>query len=531
MEKLVSVDKLSIGFKEGGTVQEVVHTISFDIQSNETFALVGESGSGKTVTAQSILRLYPEQRIAYPSGSISFNGRDVLVLSEADMRGIRGNEIGMIFQEPMSSLNPLHTIGKQITEPLLIHNSFDKNKTKDEALSWLEMVGIAHPEKRLKSFPHELSGGERQRVMIAMALVNRPKLLIADEPTTALDVTVQKQVLDLIADLQKKLGMSVLFITHDLGIVKQIADRVAVMKDGRIVESAETEKLFSKAENEYTKLLIESEHAKTPPESKPDAEIILKTEDLKVHYPIKGGVLNRVKDHIKALDGVSITVKKGHSIGIVGESGSGKTTLGMSLLRLIQSEGAVVFENTRIDTLKQKEIRPLRREIQVILQDPFGSLSPRLSVEDIIGEGLDVHEKGTALVERTERIIQAMREVGLDPEIRFRYPHEFSGGQRQRIAIARALILKPKFIVLDEPTSSLDRSIQFQIIDLLKKLQNDHGLSYLFISHDLKIVRGLCHDIVIMKAGKIVESGPSRDIFENPKDSYTKELLETAFAV
>ncbi|MFW6365324.1 MAG: ATP-binding cassette domain-containing protein, partial [Spirochaetota bacterium] len=394
----------------------------------------------------------------------------------------------------------------------------------------LETVGISHPKKRLTSFPHDLSGGERQRVMIAMALVNRPKLLIADEPTTALDVTVQKQILDLISSLQKKLGMAVLFITHDLGIVKQIADRVAVMKDGRIVENAQAGELFAHPQNEYTRLLIESEHAKEPPYSDPHAETILTTENLKVHYPIKSSILGRVSEHIRALDGVSISVKKGYSIGVVGESGSGKTTLGMSLLRLAKSSGSITFDGRRIDTLTHKQIRPLRREIQVILQDPFGSLSPRLTVDEIIGEGLDVHEKNIPADKRSNRIIDAMNEVGLDPAIRFRYPHEFSGGQRQRIAIARALILKPRFIVLDEPTSSLDRSIQFQIISLLKKLQQSHGLTYLFISHDLKIVRGLCHDIVIMKEGKVIEYGPSREILSNPKEAYTRTLLETAFS-
>jgi microcin C transport system ATP-binding protein len=527
---LVDIKNLTIGFRRAGSVKNVVHNVSLTIEENKTYALVGESGSGKTVTAQSIARLYPEHIVSYETGEILFDNEDILKLSDEKIRFARNSKIGMIFQEPMSSLNPLQTVGKQISEGLFIFNTYDRKRAEEEALSWLTKVGISHPEKRLKSYPHELSGGERQRVMIAMALVNQPKLLIADEPTTALDVTVQKQILELIGTLQRELKMTLLFITHDLGVVKKIADNVFVMKDGEIVERGNTDDIFKNPQHEYTQLLIESEHAKEPPASDNSAEEIIKSEDLKVHYPVKGGVFNRVKSYIRALDGVSFSIKQGQTLGVVGESGSGKTTLGMSLLKLISSQGDILFFGENLSSLKKEELRIMRKNFQIILQDPFGSLSPRLTIEDIIGEGLEVHESALTDEERTKRIVDVMIEVGLDPETRFRYPHEFSGGQRQRVAIARALILKPAFIVLDEPTSSLDRSIQFQIIDLLKELQKSHNITYLFISHDLKIVRGLCHDIIIMKDGKIVEAGPSRDVFANPKHEYTKELLETAFS-
>jgi len=537
---LVSIRDLRIAFRRGNTHNEVVHGVSLDIGRHETVALVGESGSGKTVTAASILQLLPPENVHYPGGQIFFHGAenrveskrgehiDLLSVPEQELLSIRGNHIGMVFQEPMSSLNPLHTIEKQIAETLYIHRGIGLEQARPIALQWLQRVGIRSPEERLKAYPHQLSGGERQRVMIAMALINEPRLLIADEPTTSLDVTIQAQILELIAHLQKELQMAVLFITHDLSIVKQIADRVAVMQDGRIVETADTPSIFTKPAHRYTKALINAELDSAPPPPRGEEETLLKIDDLKVWFPIQRGFFRVTKGHIKAVDGIALEVKRGQSLGVVGESGSGKTTLGKALLRLEKSNGSILFGNTRLHELSDKAMRPLRRSLQVIFQDPYGSLSPRMSVEQIIGEGLDLHKiapKG----EREGRIIAAMEEVGLDPHTRNRYPNEFSGGQRQRVALARALVLKPDFIVLDEPTSSLDRSIQFQVVELLRTLQDRHGLTYLFISHDLKVVKSLCHEIVIMKAGKIVEQGPAADIFTAPQHEYTRELLKTAF--
>ena len=506
----------------------VVHGADFHIEPNETVALVGESGAGKSITAQSILRLVPETNIAYPKGKILFEGRDILTFSPDELRHIRGNEISMIFQEPMSSLNPLNTIEKQLNETLFLHKRLSGNKATSKALDWLHRVGICDPEKRLKAFPHQLSGGERQRVMIAMALANEPKLLIADEPTTALDVTIQSQILKLIKRLQKELGMAILFITHDLGIVRQIADRVAVMHEGKIVEIEKTGALFTHPQHPYTQKLLNAEPKGDPPEADLDADPFIQLRDVKVWFPIQKGVLRSTQGYVKAVDGLTVTIKKGQTLGVVGESGSGKTTLGKAILRLEKSKGDITFDQIALQKLPEKRLRPIRRQMQIIFQDPYGSLNPRMSVEQIIAEGLRIHKVGSK-ESQEELIRETLKEVGLDPEWRHRFPNEFSGGERQRIALARALVLKPKFIVLDEPTSSLDRSIQFQVIELLKQLQMKYGLTYMFISHDLKLVKTLCHDLIIMKEGKVVEAGPTREILSKPQHPYTKELLSTAF--
>ncbi len=525
---LLRISNLHIGFRRAGEITRVVHGADLALAENETLALVGESGSGKTVTAQAILRLIPESLVAYPEGSVVFRGRDVLSMDARQLLGIRGNDIGMIFQEPMSSLNPLHTIEKQISETLFLHQGLARNRSAGVALEWLRKVGLRDPEKRLRAYPHQLSGGERQRVMIAMALANRPKLLIADEPTTALDVTIQAQILGLIKSLQRELGMAVLFITHNLGIVRSFADRVAVMHEGRIVETGVTEEIFRAPRHAYTRSLLDTEPRGDPPETDPTRPALMRVENLKVWFPVQKGFLRRTKGYVKAVDGVTLELRQGQTLGVAGESGSGKTTLGRAVLRLLPSTGAISFEQKRIDRLSSVELRPLRRRMQVIFQDPFGSLSPRMTVEQIIGEGLLVHEVGKP-AERQGLIVEAMQEVGLDPEQRHRFPHEFSGGQRQRIALARALVLKPAVLVLDEPTSSLDRTVQFQVIELLTRLQQEHGLTYIFISHDLKILKSLCHDLAIMREGVIVESGPAREIFAHPRHPYTRELLATAF--
>jgi len=527
-QPLVSVEGLQVAFRRGDSTRRVVHGIDFSIAEHETLALVGESGSGKTVSAQSILRLIPEHWISYPAGRVLFRGRDVLRMPEPELRDLRGREIGMIFQEPMTSLNPLHTIERQLGECFLLHQGLSPEKARPLSVDWLERVGLREARSRLGAYPHQLSGGERQRVMIAMALANRPRLLIADEPTTALDVTIQAQILSLIKELQKELGMAVLFITHDLGIVRRMADRVAVMKDGMLVETGSTAAMFASPVHPYTKELLDSEPTGEAPDSDPDAPTAAEAKDLKVWFPLRGGFLRRVRGYVKAVDGVSFRLARGKTLGVVGESGSGKTTLGKALLRLEASEGELTVDGMPFRLVDAKSLRPLRRKLQIIFQDPYGSLSPRMTVEDIVGEGLLIHGIGDK-AERSRLVGEALAEVGLSEEHRGRFPNEFSGGQRQRIALARALVLRPEILVLDEPTSSLDRTIQFQVIELLKRLQEKHGLTYLFISHDLKIVKSLCHDILIMKAGKIVEAGPAREIFARPKEAYTKELLETAF--
>jgi microcin C transport system ATP-binding protein len=523
---LLRICNLRIAFPEKGNTNEVVRGINLDIEKNEVFALVGASGSGKTVTAQSIMRLLSSESSQYLSGEIFFDGIDTLSCSDLELRKIRGREIGIIFQEPMTSLNPLHTIKKQLSESIQLHRGV--NGDEREAQYWIERVGIRHAERRMNSYPHQLSGGERQRVMIAMALINRPKLLIADEPTTALDVTIEAQILGLLKALQKEIRMSILFITHDLGLVKKFSDKTAVMRNGKIVETGTTKQIFESPVHEYTKKLLGAEKIESPPKAESLTKNILLTKNLKVWFPIQDGFLRLTTGYVKAVDGVTISLHKGQSLGVVGESGSGKTTLGKALLRLLKSEGYIEFDGIAISVLEEKNFRKYRKRIQIIFQDPYGSLSPRMTVHQIIGEGLRVHDISFAK-NHDSLICDAMGEVGLNPATRFRYPHEFSGGERQRIAIARALVLKPELIVLDEPTSSLDRTIQFQVLELLKKLQKKHSISYIFISHDLRVVKSLCHSLIIMKGGKVVEHGLAADIFDNPKHPYTQALLHTAF--
>ena len=528
---LLSVRDLSVAFTQGGQQTLAVDRISFDIADGETVALVGESGSGKSVSALSVLKLLQYPAASHPSGEIRFGGRDLLTAPDADLRKVRGNEIAMIFQEPMTSLNPLHTIERQIGEVLKLHSAGNATPDPSRIVALLDQVGIRDAGKRLKAYPHQLSGGQRQRVMIAMALANRPKLLIADEPTTALDVTVQAQILKLLDDLKQEERMSMLFITHDLGIVRRIADRVCVMTKGKIVETGPTEQIFSDPQHDYTKHLLAAEPKGRPILLKGDADTVMQGQNVKVWFPIKKGLMRRTLDNVKAVDGIDVTVRAGQTLGIVGESGSGKTTLGLALTRLISSEGRINFDGKDINAFSFKDMLPLRREIQIVFQDPFGSLSPRMSVAEIVGEGLAVHEPGLSRDERDARVVGALGEVGLDPETRFRYPHEFSGGQRQRIAIARAMVLKPKFVMLDEPTSALDMSVQAQVVDLLRDLQRKHDLAYLFISHDLKVVRALANDVMVMRNGIVVEQGRSEDIFDNPQTDYTKALMAAAFDI
>ncbi|MEQ8602724.1 MAG: ABC transporter ATP-binding protein [Marivibrio sp.] len=527
---LLAVDDLSVSFAMGGAEPvAAVRGVSFEVKRGETVALVGESGSGKSVTALSILQLLPYPTAAHGAGSsIRFKGRELVGAPEQTLRKVRGAEVAMIFQEPMTSLNPLHTIEKQVGEALLIHKGLSRAEARPRILELLDLVGIRNPESRLNAYPHELSGGQRQRVMIAMALANDPDLLIADEPTTALDVTIQAQILKLLKDLQQRFGMAILFITHDLGIVRRMAERTCVMQNGEIVEQGETKALFDAPSHAYTQKLLaaQPQGSKTPPDE--DAPIVLQGDGVKVWFPIKAGLLRRTVDHVRAVDGVSLTVREGQTVGVVGESGSGKTTLAMALLRLIGAQGGVSFDGRSIAGLGGKDLRDLRRQMQVVFQDPFGSLSPRLSVAEIVGEGLVVHGVGDA-VERDRLVVEALKEVQLDPEARWRYPHEFSGGQRQRIAIARAMVLKPRFVVLDEPTSALDMSVQAQIVDLLRELQRRHRLAYLFISHDLKVVRAMADEVIVMKDGQVVEAGPAADIFDRPQADYTKALMAAAF--
>ena len=524
---LLSVRDLSVAFGKGDTL--AVDHISFDIRQGETLALVGESGSGKSATALSVMRLLPYPAASHPSGSILFKGQDLMRLRDREMRRVRGADITIVFQEPMTSLNPLHTIEKQIGEILLLHSGLAGAKARARTIELLTQVGLPDPEGRLQSYPHQLSGGQRQRVMIAMALGNEPDLLIADEPTTALDVTVQAQILKLLKDLQSRLGMAILFITHDLGIVRKVADRVCVMKLGKIVEEGAVEDVFKAPQHPYTRELLAAEPKGEPAPLNPHGDIMVRTDDLKVWFPVKRGVLRRVVGHIKAVDGVSIEVRRGETLGIVGESGSGKTTLGLALLRLISSDGPIVFMGNALQGLKFKEMRPFRRDMQIVFQDPYGSLSPRMSVADIIGEGLEIHQPHLTWEQREERVVRALIEVGLDPETRFRYPHEFSGGQRQRIAVARAIVLEPTFVVLDEPTSALDMLIQAQIVDLLRDLQQRKNLTYLFISHDLKVVAALASKLIVMRHGKVVEEGPAAEIFARPQSPYTRALFSAAF--
>lgn len=527
---LLSVSNLKTNFRQGQKIFEAVKGVSFQIEAGKTLALVGESGSGKSVTALSILQLLPYPTASHPEGSITYLDKELIGADQELLMDIRGDDIAMIFQEPMTSLNPLHTIEKQISEVLILHKKLDKIACRKRTLELLELVGIPEPLKRLKAYPHELSGGQRQRVMIAMALANDPKILIADEPTTALDVTIQAQILELLQELQEKLGMAILLITHDLGVVSHMAHHVCVMKEGEIVETKPTKELFDAPEHDYSKMLLGAEpkgHPDTVPEN---ATPLLTAENVKVWFPIKAGILRSTIDHIKAVDGISLSIRAGETVGIVGESGSGKTTLGMALLKLQSSSGSILFEDIDLGTLSNKEMRPLRKEIQIVFQDPFSSLSPRMSVGQIIAEGLKIHKIGSD-TEQEEAVIEILREVGLDPEVRHRYPHEFSGGQRQRIAIARAMILKPRLVILDEPTSALDMSVQAQIVELLRSLQKKHNLAYLFISHDLKVVRAMSHQMIVMRQGKIVEQNSAEEIFQNPQEEYTKELIAAAFDI
>jgi microcin C transport system ATP-binding protein len=528
-DKLLEVHDLSVAFRQGGRETLAVDRVSFDIKKGETLALVGESGSGKSVTALSVMKLLPYPSAHHPSGSIRFKGQELLHLPESGMRHVRGNDITVIFQEPMTSLNPLHTIEKQIREILLLHQGITGAAARGRILDLLTQVGIPEPETRLGSYPHQLSGGQRQRIMIAMALANEPDLLIADEPTTALDVTVQAQILSLLKDLQRRMGMAMLFITHDLGIVRKLADRLCVMKEGKIVERGPVEQVFTAPEHPYTRALLAAEPRPDPAPVRPDAPVVLETKDLKVWFPIKRGVLRRVVGHIKAVDGVDIAIRQGETLGIVGESGSGKTTLGLAILRLISSQGTIAFLGKEIMGLKFRQMRPFRHHMQIVFQDPYGSLSPRMSVSDVIEEGLWVHHPKLSAKQREERVVQALRDVGLDPETRFRYPHEFSGGQRQRIAVARAIVLEPTFVVLDEPTSALDMLIQAQIVDLLRDLQKRRNLTYLFISHDLRVVAALASSLIVMRHGKVVEGGPAAELFARPKSDYTRALFAAAF--
>ena len=525
---LLSVHDLSVRFKTPGGVFDAVRGVSFDLGRRETLAIVGESGSGKSVTALSLLQLLPYPLASHPTGSIKFEGQELVGASEKMMRSIRGSQMGMIFQEPLSSLNPLHSISRQIGEVIELHKSLKGDAVEARIIELLELVGLPKLRDRLGAYPHELSGGQRQRVMIAMALANNPELLIADEPTTALDVTIQAQILELLADLKDKLGMSLILISHDLKIVEKMADTICVMKNGEIVEQSTKAALFSAPQHDYTKTLLAAQPRPYTGATNENAPVVMEARNIKVHFPVKKNFFGKVTDVVKAVDDVSVVVREKQTLGVVGESGSGKTTLGLAMLRLLKSQGQILFDGKDIATVDGQDLRTLRAKMQIVFQDPFGSLSPRMSVGQIIGEGLDVHRTELSLADREALVVDVLKDVHLDPETRHRYPHEFSGGQRQRISIARALVLKPRFMVLDEPTSALDVSVQAKIVDLLRELQDKHTLAYMFISHDLRVVRALSHDIVVMKDGKMVESGKASDVFDNPQTPYTKALMEAA---
>lgn len=527
---ILDIENLKVGFWSKAGLNPAVKGVNIHVNEGETVALVGESGSGKSVTALSVLQLLAQS--AEMSGSIKYRGDELVGSAKKKIRHVRGNEISMIFQEPMTALNPLHTIERQIAESLKLHGGVKGNAARKRVLELMHQVGIRDPETRLGAYPHQLSGGQRQRVMIAMALANGPELLIADEPTTALDVTVQAQILELLADLKRDMGMGMLFITHDLSIVRKISDRVYVMKDGEVVEHGPTWKLFAAPEHEYTRMLLNAEPTGLPqPIPEPNSAPVIEGENVKVWFPIKEGFFRRTVGHVKAVQDISCQVRAGETLGVVGESGSGKTTLGLALVRLISSKGRIAFLGRDIQALNQRKLRPLRRDMQVVFQDPYGSLSPRMSVAQIIAEGLQVHGIDGDTGDRRKVIADTLIEVGLEPEMMDRYPHEFSGGQRQRISIARAMALKPKLVVLDEPTSALDMSVQSQIVDLLRDLQVRYKLAYVFISHDLKVVRALSHRVIVMRNGLVVEEGVGEAVFENPQTDYARALMAAAFRI
>ncbi len=528
---LLSVKDLSVDFHTADGVFNAVKKVSFDIPKGQTVALVGESGSGKSVTAMSIMQLLPYPRAVHPSGSITFGGEQIVNSGEAFMRTLRGRRISIIFQEPMTSLNPLHTIERQIGEVLKVHQRMNDAQVRTRVLELLELVGLSRLKDRLKAYPHELSGGQRQRVMIAMALANNPDLLIADEPTTALDVTVQAQILELLQSLKDKLDMSLLLITHDLSVVEKMADHVCVMKNGEIVEQNEASALFANPQHDYTKMLLSAQPKGHAIAANQNAAVVMQATDIKVHFPRQKNFFGKTKEWVKAVDGVSVTCRAGQTVGIVGESGSGKTTLGMAMLRLTASQGDIRFHDKIISGYDRDTMRPLRAKMQIVFQDPYGALSPRMSVGQIIGEGLEVHRRDITPADREELVVQALRDVNLNPETRHRYPHEFSGGQRQRISIARAMVLQPELLMLDEPTSALDVSVQAQIVDLLRGLQEKYNLAYMFISHDLRVVRAMAHELIVMKDGKVVEQGPAQAVFDNPQTEYTKALLDAALSL
>ena len=529
---LLAVDRLSLRFGRGEEAADVLHEVSFTVASGEKYALVGESGSGKTVTALSILKLHDPTQVTYTNGRVLFGGRDLLSQDEAQIRKVRGREIAMIFQEPMTSLNPVYPIGVQLMEPLLVHQGLDRVRARQRMIELLDRTGIVEPQKRFDAFPHMLSGGQRQRVMIAMALACSPELLIADEPTTALDVTIQAQILELLEDLQKEFSMAVLLITHDLNLVRRFADRVGVMQDGRIVEQGDLETIFSTPREDYTRTLLASrpERRVDPAETTRlrQAPRLVELAQIGCTFPIRSGFWRKQVGEVKAVDDASLHLHSGETLGIVGESGSGKSTLGFCLLRLQDCQGAITFNGTRLDGQSQRALRPLRRDMQVVFQDPYSSLSPRLTVEQIVGEGLRIHFPQLERAARRARVLQVLEEVGLSADMLWRYPHEFSGGQRQRIAIARVVVLEPKLILLDEPTSALDVSVQRQVLDLLSELQRRHGMSYIFISHDLAVIRAMAHRIVVMRQGRIVEEGETEALFSAPREAYTQQLLRAS---
>lgn len=530
-DPLLRVEQLSTEFVKNHRSVQIIRDVSFDLRPGETLGIVGESGSGKSVTALSIARLLPAGEARHPSGRILLDGTDLLRASPDELQRIRGARIGMIFQEPMSSLNPILTVEEQIVETLMVHKGLDRRAAAARALELLRLVGIPEPERRLRSYPFELSGGQAQRVMIAIAIANEPRLLIADEPTTALDVTIQAQVLQLLRDLQKRFGMGLLLITHDLRIVEKFAQRVCVMNRGEVVEQGDVASVFRSPAHDYTRMLLRSHPSGGPVALPEDAPVLLEAKDVRVRFPIRSGILRRVTGHVEAVSGVDLTVRAGKTVAVVGESGSGKTTLGRAVLRLLHSEGDIRFEGETLSERTREQMRPFRRRMQMVFQDPFGALSPRMRVSEIVGEGLRIHGIGKTAAEREARIVRALREVNIDPDSRFRYPHEFSGGQRQRIAIARVLVMEPRFLVLDEPTSALDRSVQAQIVELLRDLQLRQRLAYLFISHDLKVVRALASSVIVMRNGKVVETGPSERIFTDPQTDYTRALIAAAFDI